>query len=82
MASIMTSYIFKIMEVMFQQSIYREIFRDDRLVIFLGKWSKKQIMCWICQYKILVDKIVWGLPPIYNQALVATKASRESQQWQ
>eukprot|EP00957_Ditylum_brightwellii_P102370 7803545-Ditylum_brightwellii.AAC.1 len=40
---VVTSYAFKMTEVMFMRTQYRGIYRDNGLVIFEGKWSRDEI---------------------------------------
>eukprot|EP00957_Ditylum_brightwellii_P085017 6464149-Ditylum_brightwellii.AAC.1 len=42
-ADVVASYVFEMTEVMFMQTRYRGIYRDDGLVIFIKKWSKNKI---------------------------------------
>eukprot|EP00957_Ditylum_brightwellii_P195642 14907252-Ditylum_brightwellii.AAC.1 len=47
-------------EVVFMQTQYRGIYRDDGLVIFVGKWSRNKIASWLRQYQTLANRIVGG----------------------
>eukprot|EP00957_Ditylum_brightwellii_P125396 9557515-Ditylum_brightwellii.AAC.1 len=57
---VVASYVFEMTEVMFMQTQYRGIYRDDGLVLFVGKWSKNEIASWLCQYQTLLNRIVGG----------------------
>eukprot|EP00957_Ditylum_brightwellii_P176163 13413854-Ditylum_brightwellii.AAC.1 len=59
-ANVVASYVFEMTEVMFMQTQYRGFYRDDGLVIFVGKWSKNKIASWLCQYQTLVNMIMGG----------------------
>eukprot|EP00957_Ditylum_brightwellii_P057758 4378996-Ditylum_brightwellii.AAC.1 len=58
--NVVASYMFEMTEVMFMQTQYRGIYRDNGLVIFVRKWSKNEIASWLCQYQPLVNRIVGG----------------------
>eukprot|EP00957_Ditylum_brightwellii_P082610 6280769-Ditylum_brightwellii.AAC.1 len=47
-ANVVASYVFKMTEVMFMQTQYRGIYRDNGVVIFIWKWSKNKIASWLC----------------------------------
>eukprot|EP00957_Ditylum_brightwellii_P088826 6764388-Ditylum_brightwellii.AAC.1 len=59
-ADVMASYVFEMAEVMFMQTQYREIYRANWLVIFVGEWTKNKIASWLCRYQTLVNRIVGG----------------------
>eukprot|EP00957_Ditylum_brightwellii_P060523 4595395-Ditylum_brightwellii.AAC.1 len=59
-ADVVASYVFEITEMMFMQTQYRGIYRDDGLVIFVWKWSRNKISSWLRRYQTLVNRIVGG----------------------
>eukprot|EP00957_Ditylum_brightwellii_P164781 12546355-Ditylum_brightwellii.AAC.1 len=44
---IVASYFFKMTEISFLQLKQRRIYSDNGLVIFMGKWTRMQVACWL-----------------------------------
>eukprot|EP00957_Ditylum_brightwellii_P084974 6461685-Ditylum_brightwellii.AAC.1 len=57
LADIVASYTFEETEECFRECIYREIYRDDGLVVFVGPRNKSEIHEWLQKYQNLVNKL-------------------------
>eukprot|EP00957_Ditylum_brightwellii_P160702 12234819-Ditylum_brightwellii.AAC.1 len=57
LADIVASYVFEEMEECFKRCIFRGIYRDDGLVVFVGKQNKHEIQVWLRKYQSLVNKL-------------------------
>eukprot|EP00957_Ditylum_brightwellii_P211837 15366657-Ditylum_brightwellii.AAC.1 len=55
-----TSYIFEMRERCFQHAKYKEIYRDDGLVVLLGKQTQNELALWLKSFQRKVDTLVGG----------------------
>ena len=56
LANLVASYLFEKAKAHFYPTIYHGIYRDDRLVVFKGKKSVREIKDWLDEFQKTVDK--------------------------
>eukprot|EP00957_Ditylum_brightwellii_P181986 13864475-Ditylum_brightwellii.AAC.1 len=57
LVDIVASYVFKETEECFRESIYRGIYWDDGLMVFVGTRTKSEIQEWLKKYQSLVNEL-------------------------
>eukprot|EP00957_Ditylum_brightwellii_P039795 3013057-Ditylum_brightwellii.AAC.1 len=60
LADIVASYIFEETDECFRKCVFRGIYRDDGLVVFVGQQSKSEIQECLQKYQSLVNKLAGG----------------------
>eukprot|EP00957_Ditylum_brightwellii_P211137 15365799-Ditylum_brightwellii.AAC.1 len=60
LANIVASYVFEEMEECFERYVFRGIYRDNGLVVFIGNKNKREIQEWLWKYQSLVNKLAGG----------------------
>ena len=56
LANLVASYLFEKAKAHFYPTIYHQIYRDDKLVLFKGKKSVREIKDWLDKFQQTVDK--------------------------
>ena len=61
-ADLVVSYVFEMLQLrgMFEEAIYRGIYRDDGLFVMKGLWSSEKTRSWLKSFQDEVDDIVGG----------------------
>eukprot|EP00957_Ditylum_brightwellii_P047465 3604847-Ditylum_brightwellii.AAC.1 len=52
LADLVASYMFESTEEEFRDAIFQEIYRDDGLVVWKGKWTREQVEQWLKCFQI------------------------------
>eukprot|EP00957_Ditylum_brightwellii_P104051 7927340-Ditylum_brightwellii.AAC.1 len=57
LANIVASYVFEEMEECFEECVFRGIYRDNGLVVFVGNKNKHEMQAWLQKYQSLMNKL-------------------------